>query len=193
MGNGLANTMVSIAAGAKYVHTVAYGIGERAGNVKLEGVLVNLTAILEEAGKRVPWNLQSLSHVLENYCDLVGIPIPGIGMMGTNAFRTSLGIHTAAMLKLRKLAEEVTDTEAKNELVHMSNTVYSSIHPEAVGRKSNIRISPHSGKSTVELYFQLHKLDMSRLTDKITLTILMKAKEKGTELSYEEIVDIIED
>jgi len=193
MGNGLANTMVSIAAGARYVHTVAYGIGERAGNVKLEGVLVNLTAILEEAGKRAPWNLQNLNHVLESYCDLVGLPVPSIGMMGTNAFRTSLGIHTAAMLKLRKLADMTADTESKNELVHMSNTVYSSIHPEAVGRKSNIRISPHSGKSTVELYFHLHKLDMSRLTDKIALTILVKAKEKGTELSYEEIVDIIED
>lgn len=191
MGNGMTNALVAIAAGAKYIDTVVYGFGERAGNTSMEEVLLNLSSILEEANYKSPWKMQYLHETLESYCRMIGVSIPQVGVLGENAFNTSLGIHTSAMLKLHNMAELEKDPKKQINFKHMSKHVYSAIHPESVGRKHKIKISPFSGRSTVDLYLKLHGVNVSNIPDETKQRILDLAKNKSRELLEEEIMGVI--
>lgn len=189
-GHGLANAMTAISAGADRIHVVARGIGERAGNTSLEGILVNSTNILEEAGMQNPWKIKKLSTILKMYSQIVNNPSPIHGVLADRAFTTSLGIHTAAMLKAEQLAieaREAGDFELADRLEAMSRKIYSAIDPESIGREHEITISPWSSPSTVQLACLVRGGDPNLLTDNTITRILNTAENLGRELSEAEL------
>ena len=190
-GNSSSNALIAMAAGAKIIDTVSYGIGERAGNTKMEAVLINLTNILEDGGMQSKWNLEYLNHALTDYCNLVKMDVPRIGMLGWNAFKTSLGIHTAAIYKLSQLANSAATIDEKHEYIKMSHHVYSGIGPEKVGRYTDVRISPYSGKSTVKYYLERHGISTVAIQDKCIKRVLDLAKNMGRELTHDEIIQVL--
>jgi len=194
MGNDVANTLVAIAAGADRVHVVARGIGERAGNTQMEAVLINLTAILGEAGLKNPWQMEKLLELLSIYSDLVEIKSPSHGPLAGRSHTTSLGIHTAAMLKAEKLAlraHQLGEKLLADKLKLMNRRIYTAVDPQSVGGKHCISVGPWSGKSTVRLAHLALGGKPRQLSDETIAHVLLTAKKFGRELGKKELQKLL--
>lgn len=194
LGNGQANAMMAIASGAGRIHAVARGIGERAGNTRMESVLLNCVEILKEQNAVIPWKMKLLHNVLSAYDSLTQNPRPTHGPLGLRSFSTSLGIHTAAMLKARllvRMAKRQKLPALAVKLEHMSQKIYSALDPHAVGRKHEIHVGPWSGKSTVQLAYLNLGSDPKELTEELIAMVLTTVKQLGRELTQEELTKLL--
>jgi len=168
LGLGTANALVAAAAGANRIHTVCRGIGERAGNVPMEEILLSLYKITENTNAQLPWNLKMLVEVLESYNEMTRVPVRTHGAMGSRAWDTSLGIHTAAMEKGHTLVERARQEagesvdiatsqqyqELATKLEQMVESIYSSVNPHIFGAQHRIHIGPWSGRSSVKVAYR---------------------------------------
>src|SRR5574342_434237 len=94
-GLDIMNTLAAIEAGAARVHACALGIGERSGNTPMEILLVNLNLL--GMAERDLTGLPEYCQVVSQAC---GVPIPfNYPIVGADSFRTSTGVHAAAMAK----------------------------------------------------------------------------------------------
>ncbi|OGG04940.1 hypothetical protein A2Z33_06620 [Candidatus Gottesmanbacteria bacterium RBG_16_52_11] len=194
LGNGQANAMTALGSGVRRIHCVARGIGERAGNTRLESVLLTAGEILHEHRKPVPWRMRRLHDVLSAYSDLTKMPEPQHGAMGKRAFATSLGIHSAAILKAEELYDEAKRRKMKQlaiRLKKMSQTIYSAVDARRVGRKQEIHVGPWSGKSTVRLALRYMSYTKWKPDDKTIDLVLTTAKQLGRELTDMELLKLI--
>jgi len=194
LGNGVANAMTAIAMGVNRVHTVARGIGERAGNTRMEAILLNGAEILKEQEQEIPWNLQNIHKVLSKYDELTKNPTPTHGPLGKRAFSTSLGIHTSAMLKAELLARSAKEQnlgKISRKLEVMARKIYTALDPTELGRNHEIRVGPWSGKSTVYLAYLALGNDPKTLSEKDIEQILFTAKRLGRELTNEELKKLL--
>jgi len=165
LDNATANNLVAIAAGATYIHTVPRGYGERAGNTRLESVLLNLTRIADSNNIEHRWNLEYLDLLLRTYDKVLKIQSPQNGMMGLNAFRTGYGLHAAAMYKLSKKKDEAKREKKLKDVAafqKMYATVYSAIDPESVGRNHEIVVGPHIGINGIQLAAKLLNIKINK-------------------------------
>jgi 2-isopropylmalate synthase len=173
-GLAVANSLAALEAGADCVHGTILGIGERVGNTSLDQLLVNL--------KLLGWIDSDLS-VLPQYCRLVhefcGAPLPfNYPVMGRDAFRTSTGVHAAAIIKAKEKGDEF-----------LANRVYSGVPAELFGRQQEIEIGPMSGQSNV-----IHWLRSKGIDPKPSLVerLLQCAKNSPKVLSEQEILSILQ-
>lgn len=190
LGNDLANALTAMAAGVDRIHTVARGIGERAGNTQLEAVLLNCAAILAEAGAPCPWQLEQLTRVLRMYDALADVPEPAHGPLSQRSHTTSLGIHTAAMLKAARLAQEADragDATLARQLDQLSAQIYTAVNPAQVGKHHTIIVGPWSGASTVRLAYNAWGGNGRALSPAAVERILAVAEARGRELESAEL------
>lgn len=191
MGNDLSNAMTAISAGADRIHTVARGIGERAGNTQMEAVVLNCARILEENNMKSPYKLSNLSRLLSEYNKLVGVAQANHGPLSKRAFDTSLGIHTDAINKaliLSREAYEMGEHDICAKLEGMAKTIYSAFDPITVGSQPQFHVGPWSGKSTVELAAsQNFNMDPTTIPNTRKERIIDTARTFGRELSSEEL------
>lgn len=96
LGCATANTLIAAELGAFQLHTTVNGLGERAGNARLEEVLVAL--VLKGGITRYDLTeIPALSHHVQEY---TGIIMPATKpVVGENAFAHESGIHIAAILE----------------------------------------------------------------------------------------------
>ena len=194
LGNGTNNALVAISAGANRIHVVARGAGERAGNTQLEGVIANLKMIYDENNNPVPWKLEMLNNLLQTYDRLIKRSAPINGPFGARAFRTSLGIHTAAMLKAEALSEEALrlgQPDIAFKLSKMSRHIYSALDPEQFGRKHEVRVGHWSGASSVRLAYLLMGGNLETLSDDKIQLVLTAAKSHNREFEPEELHQLL--
>lgn len=192
LGLSITNTLTAVATGVNRIHLVAWGIGERSGNTSLEKFLINHEQILEEHGFKSKWDLAKLSNLLNIYAEITNNQMPSYGCLSHGAFFTSLGIHTAAILKAEKLAQEAEKKGHANlvpRLKAMARKVYAGFDPLIVGRNYQIGISPYSGGSTVKLWSITHGL--SEPSERTIKKILMTTKELRRSLTEEEILRLL--
>jgi 2-isopropylmalate synthase len=173
-GLAVSNSLAALEAGADCIQGSILGIGERVGNTALDQVLVNL--------KLLGWIDNDLSR-LPAYCSLVaqywGAPLPfNYPVIGRDAFRTSTGVHAAAVIKAKHKGDEF-----------LANRVYSAIPAELVGRKQEIEIGPASGHHNVEYWLHVHGI---QITPELVRAILERAKQSRTILAQDEIMQIVE-
>jgi 2-isopropylmalate synthase len=173
-GLAVVNSLAALEAGADCVQGSILGIGERVGNAALDQILVNL--------KLLGWIENDLSR-LPAYCHLVaqywGAPLPfNYPVMGRDAFRTSTGVHAAAVVKAKQKGDE-----------YLANRIYSSVPAEWVGRKQEIEIGPASGHHNVEYWLHTHGIQSS---PQLVQAILERAKRSRAVLTEREIMEIIE-
>ncbi|OGK25078.1 hypothetical protein A3A46_04020 [Candidatus Roizmanbacteria bacterium RIFCSPLOWO2_01_FULL_37_13] len=190
LGNDLWNAMAAISAGADRVHTVALGIGERAGNTQLEPLILNFIQILREANMEVPWKTKMLEGIISAYCALVDEARPNHGPSGLKAFQTQLGIHASAILKAELLAREAKELGLDHivyRLDLMRQTIYSSVFPPSIGRANEVLIGPLSGSANVKLYCLYRGIDLARITEAQVKQVLYTAKQLGRVLTPEEV------
>jgi 2-isopropylmalate synthase len=177
-GLGVINSLAALAAGADCVHGTALGIGERVGNTQLDQMLVNLKLMGVP-----PWDQQNLTR-LKELCDLVAaateMPIPkNYPVIGDDAFRTSTGVHAAAVIKALK----------RND-VELANAVYSGVPAHFFGMEQSIDIGPMSGKSNI--VFWLERRGMVARED-VVERVFARAKQSDRCLTDAEVLECCED
>lgn len=172
-GLALANALAALEAGVDCVHGTILGIGERVGNTSLDQLLVNL--------KLLGWWEHDLSK-LPAYCQLVaehcGAPLPfNYPVFGRDAFRTSTGVHAAAVIKAKQKGDDF-----------LANRVYSAVPAELFGRQQEIEIGPASGHHNIEHWLKAHNITPSPA---LVQALLERAKHARTVLSESEIMQIV--
>jgi 2-isopropylmalate synthase len=140
-GLGIPNAIAALQAGAHRVHGTALGIGERAGNVPMDLLLVNL--------KLLGWidnDLRRLGDYVRLTSRATKVPIPiGYPVFGRDAFETGTGVHAAAVIKAKQKGDD-----------WLADRVYSGVPAGEFGLQQVIRVGPMSGKSNVVWWLQQH-------------------------------------
>lgn len=174
-GLAVANSLAAFDAGVDCVHGTILGIGERVGNTSLDQLLVNL--------KLLGWLENDLSK-LPAYCELVreycGAPLPfNYPAMGRDAFRTSTGVHAAAIIKAKQKGDDF-----------LANRVYSGVPAELFGRSQEIEIGPMSGQSNVIYWLQTRNIEPE---EKLVNFILDRAKRADKVLTEAQVYQLIKE
>jgi len=140
-GLALANALAAAEAGADRLHATVLGIGERVGNPPMEQLLVN--------ARLLGWASPDLGRIMEYVAcasQILGIEVPpGAPIVGRDAFRTSTGVHAAAIVKAKAMGR--TD---------LADLVYSAIPAAWLHRQQEIDVGPMSGASNVRHWLVVH-------------------------------------
>ena len=97
------NSMEAFDSGAKRVHVSVLGIGERAGNTRLESILTNLKIV----GDPKRQDLTKILELSEFASNIYRVDIPSnTPAIGDKAGRTASGIHGSAEWKMRLLSRQ---------------------------------------------------------------------------------------
>ncbi len=138
-GLGLTNALHAIEAGVSRVHGTALGIGERVGNAPMDQILMNLKllgAIDNDLSKLMLYCKQAAVathwHIQNNY-----------PLIGGDAFRTSTGVHAAAIRKARHLGA-----------AWLEDRIYSGVPASEFGRTQIVEIGPMSGAANVQFWLE---------------------------------------
>ncbi len=133
-GLALANALAAIEGGANVIDGTVLGIGERLGNTPIGLLLLNLKLLgwLDSDLKTLP----ELCHLVSE-ATRVAIP-PNYPALGRDAFRTSTGVHAAAIVKALEKGDN-----------GLADRVYSGVPAAWLGREQEIQIGPMSGRSNV--------------------------------------------
>ena len=127
LGLATANTLAAIEAGATICHSTINGIGERAGNVAMEEVAINL---LGNYGYECV-NMDKIAETSDLVQRITGVQMAvNKALVGSNAFAHSSGIHVHGV---------------------MGNALtYEPFKPEVIGAQRHIVIGKLSGAHSVE-------------------------------------------
>lgn len=172
-GLAVANALAAARAGADRLHGTARGIGERVGNPPMEQLLVN--------ARLLGWATPDLTRLMEYVSvasELFGVEIPpGAPVVGSDAFRTSTGVHAAAILKAtRRGGADFVDL------------VYSAVPAWWLGRRQEIEIGPMSGASNVRCWLLARGIEPA---PELVKRILRAAKKGNRNLRDHEIEAIV--
>lgn len=172
-GLALTNTMAAIAQGADRVHATALGVGERVGNTPMDQLLLNL--VLERVYDR---DLSALSDYCKLASKVCGVPIPACyPAMGRDAFRTSTGVHAAAIIKAKKKGDD-----------WLADRIYSGVPASMIGLKQIIEIGFMSGVSNIVYYLKTRGIEPNKeLVDEI----FNAAKRHNRVLTDDEVEELI--
>ncbi|GAA3600536.1 hypothetical protein [Kribbella ginsengisoli] len=168
-GLALANSMAALAAGCDRVHGTILGVGERAGNTAIDQLIVNSWL---DGGRQ--YDLQALSEYGTYASEVLRFDVPSnYPALGRDVFKTSAGIHAAAILK----AHEKQDEEAKD-------SVYSSIPARLLGREQEVVIDSSAGASNVKYWLAVRGLQAD---DAAIRQVLTAAKSQRHPMNDEEV------
>lgn len=176
-GLSLINAVAAAEAGASRVHATCLGLGERTGNTALEQLLVHLML----AGVRSP-DLMAVAAYAERVHRDCHAPLPeNLPILGRDAFRTSSGIHAAAIYKALGMNETA-----------LADRVYSSVPASLLGRRQVIDIGPMSGVSNVQHWLDRHAPGLDPIArQRATEAILAQAKAAEKVLSDAEVYAVL--
>ncbi|MGM0372039.1 MAG: 2-isopropylmalate synthase [Halobacteriota archaeon] len=170
LGLALMNALAGVGEGADLVHATVNGIGERAGNVALEEVVVSLWHgyDIQTVETDALYGLSSL------VADAMGMELPpNKAVSGQNAFAHESGIHTDGTLKDERM--------------------YEPYPPEAVGRERRLVLGKHAGRAGVRA--ALDEQDVSVTEDQLE-AIVSRVKalgERGKRVTDTDLLAIAED
>lgn len=172
-GLAISNAMRAVKEGVDRIHGTGIGIGERCGNTQMDQLLVNL---------QLEGNIRRDLSALNAYCEAVsaatGIPIPAnYPVVGRDAFRTSTGVHAAAIIKAQNRNDR-----------WLADRVYSGVPAHMVGREQEIEIGFMSGASNVTHVLGQRGVDA---TPELVAKILAYAKGRREVLTAAEIDTLV--
>lgn len=150
LGLAMANSLAAILGGARQVECAINGLGERAGNLSLEEIVMALKARRDSLGFTTGIDTKEIYRTSRLVSHLTGMTIaPNKAIVGENAFAHSSGIHQDGILKKRETFEIMT--------------------PTSVGfKESKIILTSRSGRHAVrhrlkELGYELNKNELARI------------------------------
>lgn len=184
-GLAVANTIAALKGGSKQFHGTVNGVGERAGNVAIEEVIMTLKALY---GVELPVKTEKIFELSRLVSDNMNLPIAfNKPLVGENSFAHESGIHSSAVLK--------------------NPETYEPIPPNIIGRRRRLVMGKHAGKKALKEVleeFGFHVTDdqlveifekMKKLADlgkKVTDSDLVAIAETVTEGMIEEAVKLDE-
>jgi 2-isopropylmalate synthase len=172
-GLGLDNCMRALEHGADRLHATALGIGERAGNVAMELLLMNM-----KLQRLLDRDLSGLAGYVDTVARATGWTIPiSHPLVGRDAFRTATGVHAAAIVKAM----------AKGD-AWLADRIYSGVPAGAFGRSQEVCVGPMSGSSNVVHWLTRHGV---AATDALVAEILRVAKTQDHILGDGELMQIV--
>jgi 2-isopropylmalate synthase len=185
-GLALSNALLALDCGADRVHGTALGIGERVGNAPIELLLLNLhlsgrlAPSGNVAGARTPdRDLTKLVSYCEEVARAVGWTVPpNYPLVGRDAFRTTTGVHAAAIVKALELGD-----------AWLVDRVYSSVPAGTFGRSQEIGIGFMSGASNVNYWLRTRGIDPN---DALVVAILHAAKARSRTMTEDEVMTVVE-
>ncbi|MFA7023175.1 2-isopropylmalate synthase [Methanocorpusculum bavaricum] len=128
LGLALSNTIAALRSGATCAHTTINGMGERAGNVPFEEVVMVLEKLYGYDTGIDTTKIYALSTLVSQ---LTKIPLAANKpIVGGMAFTHESGIHAHGLMR--------------------DPTTYEPMSPETVGRKRRIVLGKHSGSASVQ-------------------------------------------
>lgn len=162
-GLAVANALAAFEAGAEYASTTVNGLGERAGNSSLEGLIMSLAKLYNmDLGFKMD-QLYRISHYVE---ETSGIMVAlNRSIVGDHMFTHESGIHVDGVLKFPY--------------------TYESFLPDEVGATRRIVIGKHSGKHAV--WDKLEELGIH--SDKDQLIKIVEAVKERSEKRKSAITD----
>ncbi len=176
LGLAVANTLAAVRAGARQVEGTINGIGERAGNVALEEVIMAIKTRSDFfAGLELGVNTREIVKTSRLVSRMSGLHVQrSKAVVGENAFAHSSGIHQDGILKKRE--------------------TYEIMDPREVGwGETELPLTKHSGRHAmaarlVQLGFTLNEAELD--------TIFIRFKEVGDKKKFvydDDLAALVED
>jgi isopropylmalate/homocitrate/citramalate synthase len=170
-GLALANAISAVEAGARVVDATIGGLGERAGNVCLDELIVTLQVLY---GLDLGIKMDQLGDLTKCAFQLMGIPLPPTKpLVGENAFAHKLDAHVEGVVRYP--------------------FCYETISPELIGSKRRLVIGKYSGPFIIKT--KLSEFGFTADEDQVRAMVGLveqKAIEKKSSLSDDEFKDIVE-
>lgn len=171
--NSVSNSIAAIKEGVETIHITWLGVGERAGNTPIEGILSDL----DRRGID-KYYMGEVVQAATRVSKAFDIPIPrNHPLVGEIVFRTSSGIHAAGIDNARRRGFE-----------DIAGIIYSAVDPRKVGRELEVVIGPLGGSHSVHWVLDEMGLEYSEERSK---ALLAHARAKNGELTAEEIKGVI--
>ncbi len=175
--NSVANSIAAIKAVPDViVHATWLGVGERAGNTPMEGLLSDLdrrNIDRYDLGYAVP--------AIELTSKSFNVPIPANQpLAGEVVFTNMSGIHTAAIYKALQMGRK-----------DIAGVVYSAVSPFRVGREHKFNIGTLSGKyNVIATLDRINKEYGTQIeySDELARELLRQANIKNSDLDDEEVI-----
>jgi isopropylmalate/homocitrate/citramalate synthase len=170
---GVANTIAGLSNGAKAAHVSVNGIGESAGNVALEEVVLALMLLY---GIDCGVDLEKLNEVSKLVSELSNIPIPvNKPVLGRNIFRRESGIAVERYYKMPEVARQL-------EL----------FDPEWFAGETEIVLGKKSGKYSIMYHLRKKGIAASEpQVNEILARVKQRSMEKKNLVSDEEFSQIV--
>jgi 2-isopropylmalate synthase len=133
-GNGVANSLAAIRAGARHIQGTLNGLGERCGNANLVTIIPTLL-LKKDYAERFEIGvdeskLAQITQISRTLDELINrSPNKHAPYVGASAFATKAGIHASAVMKDPRTYEHVT--------------------PDSVGNRRKLLVSDQAGKSNI--------------------------------------------
>ncbi len=162
----VANALAAFEAGAEWASTTVNGIGERAGNSSLEGVIMGL---LKLYNLQLPFKISKICEISHYVEKASGIAVPpNRSIVGAHMFTHESGIHVDGVLKYPY--------------------TYESFLPDEIGTSRKIVIGKHSGKHAVwdklkELGINASKEQLIKIVD----LVKRNSQERKSAITDEEL------
>lgn len=162
----VANALAAFEAGAEWASTTVNGLGERAGNSSLEGVIMGL---LKLYNLQLPFKISKICEISHYVEKASGIPVPpNRAIVGAHMFTHESGIHVDGVLKYPY--------------------TYESFLPDEIGTSRKIVIGKHSGKHAVwdklkELGINASKEQLIKIVD----LVKRNSQERKSAITDEEL------
>ncbi|HEY5600741.1 MAG TPA: LeuA family protein [Patescibacteria group bacterium] len=169
---GVINCLVASENGVDRVHTAVWGIGERAGNVNMFPVILNLN--LQGFRSEDLTRLKEFANYSAKILNLsTSVNEPAVG---ETAHKTTSGVHADAILK----AQEQGNYE-------LASKVYFPYDPRMVGGEIEIGVGTMSGKSNVIAVLNKYLIEA---TSARIEAVRLAAKAGNRVLSDQEVITI---
>lgn len=168
-GLAVANALAAFEAGAEWASTTVNGLGERAGNSSLEGIIMSLIKLYNI---ELPFKIDKIYSLSRFVEEASGIPVALTrSIVGRHMFTHESGIHVDGVLKYPY--------------------TYESFMPDEIGASRRIIIGKHSGKHAVwdklkELGIEVNK----RKLLEIVAIIKESAESRKSSITDEELIQI---
>jgi 2-isopropylmalate synthase len=173
LGMGTANCVVAAEEGVERLHATARGIGERAGNVALEQLLV----VLNLEGFRNT-DTRQLQEYTKMAAELLSVPIQSHEpLVGEESTATASGVHASTYGK--------SSSENQRDLP----PIYFAVPPSDIGLEPHVKIGPMSGMANVHGFCR--EVGVDGITDADAQKLLSVAKERWALLSKEDVLGIL--
>lgn len=170
-GLGLANSIAALDSGAEAIATTVGGIGERAGNVPLEQLVMALKHLYK---RDIGIRADLLTDLTRTVYEAAGMPLPATQpWVGNNAFSHESGIHVAAVLNCPM--------------------TYECVNPEEVGNRRRLVLGKHSGTALVKAWLGERSIGASQEQICDIVRAIKRAGEERGRVSEEEFWRIVDE